>query len=184
MLSDGSRRSVLLPKGSGQLVLLPWPTACLVQLANRGGYTPYLCSNFLCLKRLTSSREQGRHAGLAGALFQSGCAAVSTHALPLQRVILQIHCQRSGSAWRIMLLSGTILVRCCAERPAHSVTPACGPAPTAGPVAAQEGLDIAGRYSSSKEAAAALVQRSRERWATIQSGLTCDDVTAIVCRLH
>eukprot|EP00891_Asterochloris_glomerata_P008777 jgi/Astpho2/8777/e_gw1.00128.94.1_t len=51
-------------------------------------------------------------------------------------------------------------------------------------LSSQEGLDIAGSCPSSKEAAAALVQRSRERWATIQSGQTCDDVTAIVCRLH
>ena len=71
-----------------------------------------------------------------------------------------------------------------AERPAPSATPACELALTAAPVAAQEGLDIAGSCPSSREAAAALVQRSRERWATIQSGQTCDDVTAIVCRLH
>ena len=49
----------------------------------------------------------------------------------------------------------------------------------------QEAIDIVAQYPDDVEKGVAkLLQTSRERWAAIQGGRTCDDITAVVTKLN
>lgn len=49
----------------------------------------------------------------------------------------------------------------------------------------QEAIEIVAQYSDDVEQGCArLLQVSRERWAAIQGGRTCDDITAVVTKLN
>lgn len=49
----------------------------------------------------------------------------------------------------------------------------------------QEAIEIVAQYPEDVEQGCArLLQVSRERWAAIQGGRTCDDITAVVTRLN
>ena len=49
----------------------------------------------------------------------------------------------------------------------------------------QEAIDIVAQYPDNVEQGVAkLLQISRERWAAIQGGRTCDDITAVVTKLN
>lgn len=49
----------------------------------------------------------------------------------------------------------------------------------------QEALEIVADYPDNlQEGRNQLVQAARERWAAIQGGRTCDDITAVVVKLH
>lgn len=48
----------------------------------------------------------------------------------------------------------------------------------------QEAIEIVAQYPDDVEQGCArLLQVSRERWAAIQGGRTCDDITAVVTKL-
>ncbi len=52
-------------------------------------------------------------------------------------------------------------------------------------VCLQEAIEIVARYPDDVEKGVArLLQVSRERWAAIQGGRTCDDITAVVTKLN
>lgn len=52
-------------------------------------------------------------------------------------------------------------------------------------VALQEAIEIVARCPDDVEQGCAqLLQVSRERWAAIQGGRTCDDITAVVTKLN
>ena len=49
----------------------------------------------------------------------------------------------------------------------------------------QEAVEIVAQYPDDiEQAVARLLQVSRERWAAIQGGRTCDDITAVVTKLN
>ena len=49
----------------------------------------------------------------------------------------------------------------------------------------QEAIEIVAQYPDDVEKGCAeLLQVSRERWAAIQGGRTCDDITAVVTKLN
>lgn len=50
----------------------------------------------------------------------------------------------------------------------------------------QEALEIVAEHAGSglEQARDQLLQTARERWAAIQGGRTCDDITAVVVKLH
>lgn len=51
--------------------------------------------------------------------------------------------------------------------------------------AVQEAIEIVAQYPDDVEQGCArLLQVSRERWAGIQGGRTCDDITAVVTKLN
>lgn len=51
--------------------------------------------------------------------------------------------------------------------------------------AVQEAIEIVAQYPDDVEQGCArLLQVSRERWAAIQGGRTCDDITAVVTKLN
>ena len=53
------------------------------------------------------------------------------------------------------------------------------------PCVPQEAVEIVALYPDDVEQGVAhLLQVSRERWAAIQGGRTCDDITAVVTKLN